>query len=1352
LNYIYVRDDDTKINSMKDLIGKKVAILKGFGTIQKINKKFPEIKIVETKNLSDSIQRVLNGEVDALYDGKIAVEYQMQEDLIVGLKGIPQKEFNAAPLHFFSHIDKPILRDILDKAIKDIPPYEINKIKSKWILENSKRKTLLETRPETEKLTLSDILPIKEIAFGLVIFLAVFYLIWKFQVKSTNKDMTLKSTLFVLIGFFLFFASAITILTLQNIEKSQKNEVEESLKTVVNSTYKTMKTWIDSKFRKMDIVLDDETLINQIIKLDENKELLPEIKNYFERHQKVFEDAKYYLVSNKLEVILSNIKDYKLSKFDIAAIKKMIDKSSLRKLTVFPSKAKGSMQENILFIKAVKDNVKKSISFLVIKIDPAKEFRQILQNGRMGNSGETYTFNDKLQLTSNSRFDKDLRELGLLEKGESSILNIDIRDRYLRPTYLAQKSLEKTSGISTVAYEDYRFVKVYGAWIWDDELEITFASEIDEDEAMGAFMNMKKTLIVIVFSIIAFTIFLAILIAWISTKSKKSLEKANDDLNKLLESFDENVIASRIDLKGNITYASKAFVEISGYSLRELLGSQHSIIRHPDTPKEIFKDLWKTITSGKVWKGELKNSRKDGSIYWVDVVITPKLEDDGNILSYSAIKQDITSKKEVEKLSESLEVKVEERTSELKESELRLHTLFDAAPDSIAIIKDGKYISCNKKTLDLFGYTTNESFCNSFLSDNSPVFQEGGVSSEFLAQKRINDALEKKYTQFEWKHKRNDTNKEFDAEVILAKITLGDEPHIYAVVRDISERKQLERLIKENQEQMTFVSQYANFGFWNFNPQIGDLHVNDIFVEMLGYDAKQVLENGHENQMFRPFKDGLAFWEQLLHPDDVKRTGEILSAHINGETELYKVEYRMKKSDGSWMWSLAMGRIAEYDLEDRPIRFNGVNIDIEDSKKAEFEIQQQKEFVSTLLDSQEQIVITTDGLKLRTANKAFLNFFDIENVQYFLDNHGDCICDTFEHDESSQYIQKMMGEEKWIDYVYNRPEIMHKVMMKKHGQNHIFTISSEKFVFDEEELETAVFTDITELEKIREEVEKIHKHTKDSIEYASLIQHALIPQRNLFQKYFNDYLTIWQPKDIVGGDIYLFEELRNENECLLMVIDCTGHGVPGAFVTMLVKAIERQITSNIINSDEVVSPAKILSIFNRNMKHLLKQNHEYSLSNAGFDGGIIYYNKAENIIKFAGAETPLFYFDANDKFKTIKGNRHSIGYKKSNIDYEFTEHIIKVKSGMKFYISTDGYFDQNGGEKGFPLGKSRFKKMIEHNYKETFEKQKEILTENLKIYQDDEERNDDITLIGFEINSKKEKITKLNVKDINWSV
>lgn len=270
-----------------------------------------------------------------------------------------------------------------------------------------------------------------------------------------------------------------------------------------------------------------------------------------------------------------------------------------------------------------------------------------------------------------------------------------------------------------------------------------------------------------------------------------------------------------------------------------------------------------------------------------------------------------------------------------------------------------------------------------------------------------------------------------------------------------------------------------------------------------------------------------------------------------------------------------------------------------------------------------------------------------------------------------------------------------------------------------------------DLNKAKQEIEESHKHTRDSIEYASLIQQALVPENELFSKYFTDFFTYWRPKDVVGGDIYFFEELRNDDECLLFVIDCTGHGVPGAFVTMLVKAIERQIVSNIVyNPSEEVSPSKILSIFNRSMKHLLKQENEDSISNAGFDGAIIYVNKKQNILKYAGSNTPLFYFEDN-KINTIKGDKHSIGYKKSDRDFVFKEEIIEIKPDTCFYLTTDGYLDQNGGEKGFPFGKKRFSKLIEEHHHLAFEEQKQILIAELANYQQQEDRNDDVTVIGF---------------------
>ncbi len=281
----------------------------------------------------------------------------------------------------------------------------------------------------------------------------------------------------------------------------------------------------------------------------------------------------------------------------------------------------------------------------------------------------------------------------------------------------------------------------------------------------------------------------------------------------------------------------------------------------------------------------------------------------------------------------------------------------------------------------------------------------------------------------------------------------------------------------------------------------------------------------------------------------------------------------------------------------------------------------------------------------------------------------------------------------------------------------------------------------------KKEVEAIHKHTRESIEYASLIQGAVVSQAYEIQPYFKDSFVYWMPKDTVGGDIWLFNELRHEDECLLFFIDCTGHGVPGAFVTMIVKAVEREITAK-INDDinMVISPAWVMAYFNSTMKVLLKQEDKTSISNAGWDGGVIYYNRRDQILKFAGAETPLFYMTKDDEFKTIKGNRYSVGYKKCAMDYEYKETILEVEEGMKFYCTTDGYLDQNGGEKDFPFGKKRFGNIIKENHTVPMEELKTIFIDEMTKYETmipNNDRNDDMTVIAFEIGKKSDFIENI---------
>ena len=128
-------------------------------------------------------------------------------------------------------------------------------------------------------------------------------------------------------------------------------------------------------------------------------------------------------------------------------------------------------------------------------------------------------------------------------------------------------------------------------------------------------------------------------------------EKKYEESQKYLASINKNVITSSTNVKGVITQVSQAFADISGYTKEELIGQKHSIIRHPDMPAELFKDLWTTITKGNTWNREVKNRTKDGGFYWVDVTISPDFDFYGNIIGYTAIRHDITQKKKNEEIA-----------------------------------------------------------------------------------------------------------------------------------------------------------------------------------------------------------------------------------------------------------------------------------------------------------------------------------------------------------------------------------------------------------------------------------------------------------------------------------------------------------------------------------------------------------------------------------------------------------------------------------------------------------------------------------------------------------------------------
>lgn len=266
-------------------------------------------------------------------------------------------------------------------------------------------------------------------------------------------------------------------------------------------------------------------------------------------------------------------------------------------------------------------------------------------------------------------------------------------------------------------------------------------------------------------------------------------------------------------------------------------------------------------------------------------------------------------------------------------------------------------------------------------------------------------------------------------------------------------------------------------------------------------------------------------------------------------------------------------------------------------------------------------------------------------------------------------------------------------------------------------------------ERAREIAEAANKKMMESIHYAKMIQQSLLPNSEEVKTWLPDSFFIWKPRDIVGGDIFFTDFF--EGSFVVAVIDCTGHGVPGAFMTMIASSALKRI----IKDEQCRDPAEILKRLNFIVKTTLQQDTEHALSDNGLDAAICLVSLRETHftsfeLTFSGARLPLIYMH-NNELKIIKGDRQSVGYRKSDLNFSFTTHTLNIEKEMSFYLATDGFVDQMGGERRRRFGSRRFRELIKEIAHFSFEEQQEILLRTFNDYKGDNERQDDVTVVGF---------------------
>lgn len=274
-----------------------------------------------------------------------------------------------------------------------------------------------------------------------------------------------------------------------------------------------------------------------------------------------------------------------------------------------------------------------------------------------------------------------------------------------------------------------------------------------------------------------------------------------------------------------------------------------------------------------------------------------------------------------------------------------------------------------------------------------------------------------------------------------------------------------------------------------------------------------------------------------------------------------------------------------------------------------------------------------------------------------------------------------------------------------------------------EELERRVRERTQALEESNREIAQFNKMVNDSIDYASLIQQAILPSSRLHEVLGTQHFVLWKPRDVVGGDFYFFQ--NEGSQCVVGLVDCAGHGVPGALMTMLSRAAFDQA----VRETGLNSPAAILDRTDAILRSMLEDLDLPRALATNMDAGLVSFQTDGKYILFAGAKISLFV-DQGNEITEIRGQRRALVGRK-RIAYE--DQSVDLEPDASCYMTSDGMLDQAGGELGYGMGSSGFIKLLQEARSVSIARRGETVWRGLQSYQGDHDQRDDICVIGLKL-------------------
>ena len=818
---------------------------------------------------------------------------------------------------------------------------------------------------------------------------------------------------------------------------------------------------------------------------------------------------------------------------------------------------------------------------------------------------------------------------------------------------------------------EYRFRKKDGSYCWvNDEQHLMLDAKGAPSEVVGSWSDISARRV-----------------------AEEAEDRARERLALLLDTAPSVIYSFKASGDYAPTFVSENIKRLLGYCPDEYLKDAEfwRARVHPDDMASVEAEQALLFERDR-HTAEYRFRKKDGAYRWVSDEQHLIRDENGEPFEIVGSWSDITDRKN----AEAAEGAARARLASLLESAPSVIYSFkakdDYAPTFVSENIKRLLGYCPEKYLehaDFWRSNVHPEDLASVEAEQSKLFEKGRHTAEYRFRKRNGNYIWVSDDQY------------------LLRGDDGEPVEIVGSWSNITTRKQAEQAENAARARFDLLLHGAPAVVYSFEAggSYAPTFVSENIKRVLGYEPDQYLKDPD-------------FWRARVHPEDLPEV-EAGAAKLFEEGQ-YVAEYRFRKADGIYCWVSDEQHLVK-DQNGNPLEVIGSWSEVTARKTAEQAALAQSE--QRLTDAIETI---SEGFSLYDNEDRLV----LGNAKYAeLFDHGEGAPKTgttFEEIMRSAaahgLIQDARGrEEGWLRQRLAAHRHPGEPLLERHADGRWLQISERR---TETGGTVAVYSDLTDVKESEQRAAAANQLILQSLRYASRIQSAVLPARRELDSIAADHFLIWEPRDIVGGDFFWFQPINDGYA--VMVGDCTGHGVPGAFMTLIAWGL----LDRMLRSADSDNPSKVLTGLHRGVQSLLGQNEAQGETDDGLEAGICFINMKKRKMTFSGARFSLWRANRKGVIE-IKGDRRGVGYRRYPTDTTYTDVALPFEDSDSFYLTTDGLIDQIGGPRGRSFGKRRFQELLKKNLGTPMADQEESFRKALATYQGQQIRRDDLTVLGF---------------------